>query len=197
MLFGEKFYPPLEPKGNALAQNFSTGPQDGRETARLVYLSAIAAARQRILLAHTYFVPDDLSLEALRRARQRGVEVELITSGDVGFNVVRRASRTLWPPLMREGVKIYEYGPSKFHCKILIVDNLFVSIGSVNFDERSFRINDESNINVLDPEFGARMVADFERDKAQSKLVGLEDLKQTPWHLRAFGFFTALFRSQL
>src|SRR5436190_2737386 len=114
MLFGEKFYPSLAPKGDALAQNFASGPEDGGETARLVYLSAIAAARRRILLSHTYFVPDDLSLEALRLARQRGVEVELVTSGDVGFNVVRRASRTLWPRLLREGVKIYEYGPSKF-----------------------------------------------------------------------------------
>jgi cardiolipin synthase A/B len=111
--------------------------------------------------------------------------------------VVRRASRTLWPPLLRAGVKIYEFGPSRFHCKILIVDDAFVSIGSVNFDERSFRINDESNINVLDREFAARMTADFERDKAQSRLVHLEDLKQSPWHVRTFEFFTALFRSQL
>ena len=72
-----------------------------------------------------------------------------------------------------------------------------MSIGSVNFDERSFRINDESNINVLDAEFSARMTADFERDKAQSRLVHLEDVKQNPWHVRAFEFFTALFRFQL
>ena len=197
MLFGEKFYPPLEPKGGALAQNFISGPRDGGETPRLVYLSAIAAARHHILLAHSYFVPDDLSLEALREARGRGVEVEIITPGNINFNIVRRASRSLWPGLLRAGVNIYEYGPAKLHCKILIVDGAFVSLGSVNFDERSFRINDESNINVLDAEFAARMVADFERDKAQSRPVTLQDVKRSPWFLRAFESFTALFRPQL
>jgi cardiolipin synthase A/B len=81
--------------------------------------------------------------------------------------------------------------------KILIVDDFFVSCGSVNFDERSFEINDESNVNVLDSQFAARMIADFERDKAQSKQIRLEDLKQTPWPKRVFQRFTSLFRPQL
>jgi cardiolipin synthase A/B len=83
------------------------------------------------------------------------------------------------------------------HCKILIVDDYFVSCGSVNFDVRSFRINDESNINVLDGAFALRMIADFERDKGQSKTVRLEDIKQTPWYKRTYERFTALFRPQL
>lgn len=197
MLTGSKFYPPLPERGSALAQNFASGRQDGGETARIVYLSAIGAAKKRILLEHSYFVPDDLALEALLQARERGVEIEIITPGNIDANIVRNASRTLWPQLLRAGVKIYEYYPAMLHCKILIVDDLFVSCGSVNFDERSFEINDESNINVLDAEFAARMVRDFERDKAQSKVIRLEDLKKTPWHKRAFERFTSLFREQL
>lgn len=197
MLFGEKFYPALSPRGDSLVQNFASGRQDGGEMARLVYLTGIAAARKHIRFEHSYFVPDDLSMQELLKARRRGVEIEVITAGDIGINIVRNASRTLWPELLQAGVKIYEYGPAKMHSKIMIVDDTFVTAGSVNFDERSFHINDESNMNVIDPAFAARMIADFERDKAQSKPIYLEDLKQTPWHKRAFQKFTALFRPQL
>jgi cardiolipin synthase len=125
------------------------------------------------------------------------VEVQIITPGNINFNIVRRASRTLWPELLREGARFYEYGPAKLHCKILMVDNAFVSIGSVNFDERSFRMNDEQNINVIDREFAAKMLEQFERDRAQSRPITFEELKKTPWRLRMFEWFTALFRSQL
>jgi cardiolipin synthase len=197
MLFGEKFYPALKPEGSALAQHFASGPNENPQTAHLVYVSAIEAARQRIIIEQSYFVPDDLAIEALIRARDRGVEVQIITPGNINFNIVRRASRTLWPRLLRAGAKIYEYGPAKLHAKILIVDDAFVTIGSVNFDERSFRINDEQNINVIDREFAAQMIAQFERDRAQSTAITLDDLKNTPWRLRAFERIAALFRSQL
>jgi cardiolipin synthase A/B len=197
MLIGEKFYPTLAPRGDSLAQNFAGGRQDGGQSARMVYLSAIAAAQKRIRLEHSYFVPDPLSLEALLKARERGVEIEILTPGNIDANIVRNASRALWPQLLRAGVKIYEYHPAMLHCKIMIVDNSFVTCGSVNFDERSFDINDESNMNVIDPVFAARMVADFEKDKAQSKVIHLQDLKKTPWHKSAFERFTSWFRPQL
>ena len=197
LLFGRKFYPALEEKGPALAQHFASGPDENRGAAHLAYVTAIEAARERILLEQSYFVPDDLSLEALIRARQRGVDVQILTPGNINFNIVRRASRTLWPELLRAGARIYEYGPAKLHCKILVVDDAFVSIGSVNFDERSFRINDEQNINVIDRECAAKMLEQFERDRAQSRPITIEELKKTPWRLRMFEWFTALFRSQL
>lgn len=197
LLFGPKFYPALQEKGTARAQHFASGPDENRGAAHLAYITAIEAARDSIVLEQSYFVPDDLSLDALMRARQRGVDVQILTPGNINFNIVRRASRTLWPELLRAGAHIYEYGPAKLHCKILIVDKAFVSIGSVNFDERSFRINDEQNINVIDREFAAEMLEQFERDRAQSRPITLEELKKTPWRLRTFEWFTALFRSQL
>jgi cardiolipin synthase A/B len=197
LLMGEKFYPALKEEGPALAQHFASGPDVNREAARLVYVSAIEAAQHRIILEQSYFVPDDLSIAALLRARQRGVDVQVITPGNINFNIVRRASRTLWPRLMKAGVKVHEYGPAKLHAKILIVDDAFVSIGSVNFDERSFRINDEQNVNVIDVAFAKEMIAQFERDLAQSRPITDEELKKTAWHLRAFQWVTARFRSQL
>ena len=197
LLFGEKFYPTLEEQGKALAQHFASDPDENRGAAHLAYVTAIESAQRRILLEQSYFVPDDLSLAALKRARQRGVDIQILTPGNINFNIVRRASRTLWPELLRAGAHIYEYGPAKLHCKILMVDDAFVSIGSVNFDERSFRINDEQNINVIDREFAAKMSEQFERDRAQSRPITLEELKKTPVRLRMFEWFTALFRSQL
>jgi cardiolipin synthase len=197
MLFGENFFPTLAPRGDCVAQAFKSSPEGARETARLVYLSAIAGSRHNIRIAQSYFVPDDLSIEALIDACHRGVRVEIITPSHIDAGAVRRASRSLWPQLLRAGVIFYEYGPAMYHCKIMIVDDYFVTAGSVNFDERSFHINDESNINVLDHALAAQLVADFERDKAQSTEMTERRMKRTAWHKRAYEWFAGLFRSQM
>lgn len=125
------------------------------------------------------------------------MDVEVITPGSIDANVVRRASRALLPELLEAGVKVYEYGPAMLHTKILVVDDVFVTTGSVNFDPRSFRINDESNINVIDPEFAATVIKQFDRDRAQSKPITEADLKGKPFYVRAFEKFAVLFRPQL
>ena len=196
LLFGEKFFPVLAPRGPSFAQAFRSGPRDGREIARLVYLSSISSARTNIRIAQSYFVPDELAMQALLNACARGVKVEIITPSHVDAGPVRLASRSLWPRLLRAGASIYEYGPAMYHCKFMIVDDVFVTAGSVNFDERSFRINDESNINVLDAEFAAQLIADFEQDKAQSTRTTYRKYKKTRWYRRAYENFMGLFRSQ-
>jgi len=196
LLFGEKFFPALAPRGDCLTQAFKSSPVGPQETTRLVYLSAIAGARKNIRIAQSYFVPDDLSIQALIEACARGVNVEIITPSHIDASAVRRASRSLWPKLLRAGAIFYEYGPAMYHCKIMIVDDLFVTAGSVNFDERSFHINDESNINVLDTEIAAQLIADFERDKAQSTRMTERRMKRTAWYHRAYESLAGLFRSQ-
>jgi cardiolipin synthase A/B len=196
LLFSPKFFPATAPVGDSLVQAFRSGPQDGREMARLVYLSAIASAKHHIRISQSYFVPDELAMEALLAAVERGVKVEIITPSTIDAGAVRRASRSLWPRLLEAGAHIYEYGPAMYHLKIMIVDDLFVTCGSVNFDERSFRINDESNINVLDPELARRLTADFERDKAQSQHITNRQFRRTSWLMRRYEMFMGLFRSQ-
>ncbi len=197
LIFGEKFFPALEPRGDCLAQAFKSSPEGPREATRLVYLSAIAGARKTIRIAQSYFVPDDLSIQALIEARQRGVQVEIITPSHTDAGAVRRASRSLWPKLLHAGVTFYEYGPAMYHCKIMIVDDYFVTAGSVNFDERSFHINDESNINVLDHALAAQLMADFERDKRQSTVTTERRMKRTAWYNRLYESLAVLFRSQM
>src|SRR5436190_3658590 len=171
ILHGPQYFPPLEKAGEVMARSYGTGPDDGIESARLVYLYSIAAARSNIRIAHSYFVPDSLVIDSLLSARKRGVKVEIMTPGIIDANVVRRASRARWNDLMDAGVEFYEYQPSLFHCKIMIVDDVWVTAGTVNFDDRSFRINDENTLEVWDKDFAAQQISFFENDKTKCRKI--------------------------
>lgn len=111
---------------------------------RLMYLFAITAAAHSIDLSATYFVPDELTTRTLTDAIKRGVRVRIIVPGDhTDIETVRSVSRATWGPLLEGGAVIAEYQPTMYHCKVLIVDRLLVSVGSTNFDNRSFRLKDE------------------------------------------------------
>jgi cardiolipin synthase len=150
------------------------------------------------VLSSSYFVPDDLAVKALVAARQRGVRVRIITPGPlIDAETVRRASRARWGPLLEAGVEIAEFQPTMFHCKVLIVDTLLVSVGSTNFDNRSFRLNDEANLNVLDAAFARRQVEIFEQDWQRSRPVTLQAWQQRPWKEKLIEHAAALLRAQL
>jgi cardiolipin synthase A/B len=197
VLHGEAYFPLLEHAGSALAQCFGTGPGEGPENARLVFLYSIAAARKTIRLAQSYFVPDNLAIEMLIAARKRGVKVEVITPGIIDLNLVRRASRSRWAKLLKAGVEFYEYQPARYHCKVMIVDDLWTTVGSVNFDDRSFRINDEANLNVLDKDFAEAQIKVFELDKSKSRQMTSADYQKRPCHIKLLENLAGLFRSQL
>jgi len=184
VLHGGVYFPPLTEAGDCYAHAFKTGPKDGVESARLVYLYSIAAARKHIRIAHSYFVPDNLLVEALLAARKRGVKVEVITPGIIDANVVRRASRARWSALIEAGVEFYEYQSSLYHCKVMIVDDVWVVAGSANFDNRSFRINDENGLDVWNKEFAEENIRIFEMDKAKSRRITLEEYQARPWYTK-------------
>ena len=156
-------------------------PGLGNPSARLMYLLSLASAAKSIRIETPYFVPDDLFLEELLAARRRGVSVAIIVPGQhIDSKVTRRASRSRWGQLLAAGVEFYEYQPTMFHCKLLIVDGLWTSVGSSNLDNRSLRLNDEANVNVLDAGFAARQAAIFERDRADSRRISLEEWQRRP-----------------
>lgn len=111
--------------------------------------------------------------------------------------VVQRASRSLWGVLLDAGVKIYEYQPTMYHCKVLIVDEVWVSVGSTNFDDRSFRLNDEANLNIFDAAFAVEQVKTFEEDKAKSRLMTRAEIKNRSLFGKLFDKIASLFRGQL
>jgi cardiolipin synthase len=153
-----------------LAHLFMASPSGGSESMHLMYLMAIAAAVRTIDLEASYFVPDELATKALLAARERGVRVRIIVPGEhIDSEAVRLSSRASWGPLIQAGVEIHEYLPTMMHTKLLVIDDEMVSVGSTNFDIRSFRVNDEASLNVYDRGFAAEMTAAFERDLAKTK----------------------------
>jgi cardiolipin synthase len=105
--------------------------------------------------------------------------------------------RATWGPFLRSGAEIYEYQPTMYHSKVLVVDRAWVSVGSTNFDSRSFRLNDEANLNVFDRDFALRQVADFENDLKRSRRVTYEQWAGRPWTEQLSDHFLAIFNSQL
>jgi len=198
VLHQEEYFPSLAPMGEMQAQVFKSSAGEGSESARLMYLLSIAAAARSIRIANAYFVPDDLSVATLCEASRRGVRIEIIVPGSVtDEQVVRHASRARWGPLLEAGVAIYLFEPTMFHCKLMIVDDFWVSVGSTNFDSRSFRLNDEANLNVVDEAFAARQLEVFEQDKIRSRRVTLAEWQSRPVSERVRDLAASLLRSQL
>lgn len=198
VLDGESYFPEPAPAGDSLAQVFRSSPRDGAESVRLMYLLSIASARHSILLENAYFVPDDLSVQTLVAARKRGVAIEILVPGPhVDTAVTRRASRGRWGPLLEAGIEISEYQPTMFHCKSMVVDGLWSSVGSTNFDSRSFRLNDEANLNVFDANFAALQTAIFRDDLKRSKRITLEAWRHRPILQKIMERLAGLLRSQL
>jgi cardiolipin synthase len=198
VLDGDAYFPALTAKGDHAAQMFSSSPTGGSESMHLMYLMAITAARHSIQLSSAYFVPDELTIKALADAAKRGVAVQIITPGtDIDSEVVRSASRERWGDLLKAGVKIAEYQPTMFHVKALVVDSLLVSVGSTNFDNRSFSLNDEANLNVLDAAFAKSQTAVFNDDWRLAKPITLEMWEGRPWTSKAAGKLASLVGAQL
>jgi cardiolipin synthase len=125
------------------------------------------------------------------------VKVEVIVPGKIDNFAVKKAGRARWRGLLEAGVEFYEYQPTLYHLKIMIVDDIWVTAGSVNFDDRSFRINDEGNLNVLNAEFAATLTRSFEADKRKSRLLTADAFKRRNLFSKFFDHFFGLFRSQL
>jgi cardiolipin synthase len=198
VLHGADFYPELKPAGNKFAQVFTSSPGSGSENMHMMYLLSIAAAAQTIRLSASYFVPDEVAMAAFLDALKRGVKVQIILPGPkIDAALVRRASRASWGPLLEHGAEIHEYQPTMFHCKVMIVDELWTSVGSTNFDNRSFSINDEANLNIYDREFAREQVAEFEKDLRASRRITLEEWRNRPWTTKLWEHTIGLFSSQL
>ena len=198
VLHGPAYFAPLAPVGNSLAQMFSSSPTGGSESMQLMYLLSITAATRSIDLSAAYFVPDTLAIQALTSAMQRGVKLRIVVpGGHIDSETVRSASRATWGPLLQAGATIAEYQPTMYHCKVMIVDGLLVSVGSTNFDNRSFRLNDEATLNVLDADFARQQTAVFEHDLGLARAISFAEWRDRPWREKAAERLASLVGSQL
>ncbi len=198
VLNGTDYFPALDPAGGMDAHMFISSPSGGSESMHLMYLMAIAASERSIDLQAAYFIPDELITKALVAARHRGVRIRVIVPGkNTDSDAARFASKAGWGPLLLAGIEIYEYEPTMFHNKMLIVDGLLVSVGSTNFDLRSFRLNDEASLNVYDRDFAARMTEVFESDLKPTRQYTYQTWKQRPLKEKLFETFILPLKSQL
>jgi len=198
VLDGRDYFPPETVVGPELGQVFKSSREGGSESMHLMYLLSTVSAARNIDLAMAYFVPDELTETALVEALARGVKFRMIMTGPhTDTEVLRKASRAKWGRLLRAGAEIYEYQPTMFHCKVLVVDGIWSSVGSTNFDNRSFRLNDEANLNVYSRAFAERQIALFNDDLKRSRRITFEEWEQRPWTEKLQERIQSLMDSQL
>ena len=174
-----------------------TSPTLGSTAAERFYALSIAAARETLYVTNAYFAPDRNFIELLTAAARRGVDVRVLTAGRrTDVQTVRLAGRAWYDTLLGAGVRVFEWQPTTLHAKTFVVDGLWVAIGSMNFDNRSLALNDESTLMVLDPNVGQQMDAIFLDDLRYSEEITLDRFRQRSWLQRlaerAANLFTRL-----
>jgi cardiolipin synthase len=194
----EKYFPKLSSAGETSMCGIQSNPVFGASSAQRSMAVMIAGATHRLWIANAYFVPPTPFAQALRDAEARGVDVKILLPGRYHDQpAVRRASRRTWGSLLEGGVELYEYEPTMMHCKIVIVDSSVTSIGSINFDPRSFALNAEFGIVALDRALAKQMEDAFVEDLRYSRRVSADDLRRLPFYERVLSVFFYWIRAQL
>ena len=181
ILAANDYFPASATTGETRAMVIDSSPSIGQSTrARVLFQTLIASARDTICINTPYFLPDRSAREEMIRAiRDRGVKITIITPGRHADHLLTRtSSQRLYGQLLKAGAQIYEYKPSMMHAKVMIVDSLWCVVGSTNFDNRSFGLNDEINLAALDEQLATRLLEDFAKDMAESKAISYDDWKR-------------------
>jgi len=197
VLGGETYFPALAPAGGSDAQVVKSSPMSGSFDAYLFYLMSIAAAKKSIYITYPYFLPGDRLTEALLAAASRGVRVVLLTPGVIDWQVVYRASRSGFGPLLLGGIKIYEYQPALMHAKTMVIDGMLATVGSTNLDNRSFALNEEIDLVVHDAGIARQLETSFAEDLNHSTEVTYEAWKSRPLSEKILDLFTLLIEEEL
>ena len=198
VLHGAEYFPRLQPIGDMDAQMFGSSPVGGSESMHLMVLLALTAAKTSIDIENAYFVPDKLTVEALCSAARRGVRIRIVVPGRyTDARVGRWAAQGLYGALLETGIQIYEYQPTMMHCKVLVIDGVWSSVGSANFDDRSFRLNDEANLNVFSEELAREQTRLIDEDITHSRRMVLRRWRNRKFGRRLNERLALLLRSQL
>ncbi len=195
---GSGVFPVLEEAGRSQVQAIASSQKAGSTTMRLLASLAVASATKTIDIASAYLIPDISARRAFSRAIERGVRVRILIPGthhDVP--VAKAITRRLTGSLLRRGVEVYAYQPTMMHAKTLVIDGTWSIVGSMNFDNRSFTLNEEAVLAVMDPVFGAALTEQFEDDLSRSKRLTFEQWKKRSWRERREEFWAMMIRQQI
>jgi cardiolipin synthase len=198
LLTGLEYFPRVESRGNCLTQVIKSSPSEGSSTVKLMFVVSIVCAQRSIYINSAYFVPDSDTIRALEGAVRRGVDVRVIVPGEfTDVPIVRHAGRLFYSQMLRRGIRIFEYQPTMMHAKTMVVDGIWTSIGSSNFDDRSFRLNDEVNVNVYDEDIAVQMEKMFFEDLSRSEEITPRRWLKRPWMDRMKERVAGWFKPQL
>jgi cardiolipin synthase len=198
-LVGDEFFPALPAAGAASASVVPSSPLAAMSGAGRVYAISLAASTKEVWIANSYFLPDDQTEGLLVAAARRGVDVRVIVPSDRHDDVpaTKAGGRASFGRLLEGGVKIFEFQPTMFHPKTMVVDGIFSTVGSANFDERSFHLNEEINLFVYDAAFAARMRESYRADLARCRPYTLAMWRSRPLMKRIGEWLVAPIRSEL
>jgi cardiolipin synthase len=174
----------IEPEqgGATAAGLLYTAPTLGSTAAERFFALSIAGARKTLYITNAYFAPDGNFIDLLAAAARRGVDVRILTAGPgTDVNIVRYAGRAWYDRLLAAGVRMYEWQPGTLHAKTFVVDGVWSTVGSMNFDNRSMALNDEATLMVLDHAIGARMNEIFLDDLGHSQEVTVDRFGRRSW----------------
>ena len=189
LITGQLFFPLEEfrPDGDDFGALLHMAPTVGSTPAERFLALSIEGARRTMYIANSYFVPDDDFRRMLVAAAQRGVDVRILTASDkTDIKTTWYAGRKRYEELLEGGVRIYEYAPSMMHAKTFVIDGVWSTVGTMNFDNRSLAFNDESNLVTFDRRVGAAMDSAFVEDLKHSEEIKLETFRRRPWHQKVF-----------
>jgi cardiolipin synthase A/B len=198
VLGGEPYFPRLpRDGGGARVQVIRSSPAGGSYAMYTMFLLAISSARKYIYITNPYFVPDERMMQAFLGAAHRGVEVVALLPGPIDNNIVRQASRRELGRLLKAGISVYEYRAALLHSKTMVVDGTWATIGSTNFDNRSFALNEELNLSIFSRDIASRFERIFKDDLTRSHQVTYRAWKRRGFAGRVLEFLSLPLRDQL
>jgi len=178
---GLSWTPHIAADGEAQVLVIASGPADEMETASLMYTQAIHSATRRIWIASPYFVPDDAIVQALQLAGLRGVDVRILIPEKADSTLVTLAAYSFFTEVKAAGVKIYRYQDGFLHEKVMLIDDNVATVGTANFDNRSFRLNFEITTVVFDADFAGSVERMFQNDFSASRLMEQDEYDKKPY----------------
>jgi cardiolipin synthase A/B len=198
LVSGPLYYPALEPAGPHAAMTIMSSPVTGASTVRTMYYLSIICARRTLFIANPYFVPDPAAIDTLIEARQRGVDVKIMVAGKKNDNwLARHNSVRLYGRLLNAGIEIYEYRRTMLHHKTMVVDGIWATIGTTNFDSRSFAHNEESNVCFHDATLVREMEDTFREDLEACTRIEIAAWRHRGLFARAQELLAAFFQEQV
>ncbi|HEY0139829.1 MAG TPA: phospholipase D-like domain-containing protein [Thermoanaerobaculia bacterium] len=199
VLAGEEYFPETQRAGDMDAHAVWISPSGSPSAVKLLHYLVIRAAKKSITIQNPYFLPDPDARTALLDAARRGVKVRIMIPADTASDapMVQHASHHHYGTLLKGGVQLFDYERTLLHQKVITVDGCWAAVGSTNFDDRSFEVNDEITLVVYNEAIAQELEATFERDLAHAKQVAFEQWKRRPALHKLRDFAMYVFNEQM